>query len=159
MEAKKLNNTPSKVVVKKVISAGRQQVFEAWTNPELMKHWFTGGKGTAKATVDLKVGGKYTNEMLMEEKGTCEKEGKATDQINIKSYMHSGEYLEIKAPECLVFTWNSPSVQNTKVTVELKEAGTGTEVTITHELHSEEDCKGHNQGWNNALENLAQFLR
>jgi uncharacterized protein YndB with AHSA1/START domain len=135
------------VVVKKVIAADRARVFDAWTKPELMKHWYIGSKkGSAKCTVDLRVGGSYTNEMLIE------------NGNSVKSYMHSGEYLEIIPLERLVFTWNSAGVQNTTVTVELRDVSGGTEVTITHELPAEEDCPDHQEGWTHALSNLASYL-
>ena len=152
MEPKEKNNVNPKVIVKKIVSADRERVFDAWTKPELMHHWYVGGPGKSNSTVDLKVGGRYTNEMLVEE-ATC-----SHGSPGIKSYMHSGEYLEIVRPERLVFTWNSPSVQNTKVTVELREVSTGTEVTLTHELLSIKDCEGHQKGWTFALEALSSYL-
>lgn len=156
MQAKEKSNAVPSVVVKKIIHADRDRVFDAWTKPELMKHWFVGGKGTAKAAVDLRVGGKYTNEMLIEGSAACSGDG--VGETGIKSYFHHGEYLEIVRPERIVFTWNSPSVQNTIVTVELRAQGSATEVTITHELPTLADCKGHQEGWTYALSGLGAFL-
>ena len=154
MEKNKLNNLTSTVTVKKIIPAGIERVFDAWTKPEIMKNWYCGAKGIANATVDLRVGGKYTNEMLIEGESSCSSDA-ASDSSGVKSYMHTGEYLEISRPEKLVFTWNSPSVQNTIVTIDLKEVESGTEVTITHALPNEEACKGHTEGWTFALSTLS----
>ena len=155
MEARKANNGSHTVTVKKIINADRETVFEAWTKPEIMQQWYVGAKGTAKVEVDFRVGGRYSNEMLLE--GDCSSE-KAPGRNEIKSYLHYGEYLEIVRPERLVFMWNSPFVQNTTVTVELREVHSGTEVTITHELTSEEECQAHTQGWTYALEGLSTLL-
>ncbi len=123
------------VVVKKVVHADRERVFDAWTKPEMMQHWFVGAKGTAKTNVDLRVGGTYSNEMLLSGCG----DASPGDTGPVKSYMHDGEYLEIVRPERLVFTWNSPSVRNTKVTVELREVAVPTPcvstVLVTEYLH------------------------
>ena len=155
MEARKASSSAHTVIVKKIINADRETVFDAWTKPEIMQQWYVGAKGTAKVEVDLRVGGRYSNEMLLE--GDCSSE-KAPGRTEIKSFLHHGEYLEVVRPEKLVFTWNSPFVQNTTVTVELREVPTGTEVTITHELNSDEDCQSHSQGWTFALEGLSTML-
>lgn len=144
-----------KVIVKKIIHADQDKVFDAWTKPELMQHWFVGGKGTARVAVDLRVGGSYSNEMHIEGEATCSSAG-SKDGAQI--YAHHGQYLEITRPKRLVFTWNSPSVQNTKVTVDLRKVDEGTEVTITHELPTLEDCQGHEAGWTFALNGLAAYL-
>ncbi len=139
-----------KVVVRKIIKASRERIFEAWINPEIMARWFVGAKGVAKVTCDVQVGGNYTNEMVFEESWSSQ-----TKDSTSKSFQHYGTYLEVVPPERLVFTWNSPAVQNTRVTVELKERDAGTEVTITHELFaSEEELGSHTEGWTYAIESL-----
>lgn len=147
------DSTTASVIVKKIVNADRERVFEAWTNPEMMQHWFVGAKGRAQVAVDLRVGGEYSNEMFIEGKGTCQEEGPPSGR-----YLHHGKYLEIIRPERLVFSWNSPFVQNTTVTVELREVESGTEVTITHQLNAPSECEGHRGGWTYALGSLGDFL-
>jgi len=152
-----------KVIVKKIIHADPERVFEAWTKPELMNQWYVGGKGTASTKVDLRVGGSYTNTMHIEMdehscKGCNSEVGATAPKGSIQSFLHEGTYLEITRPTRLVFTWNSPSVQNTVVTVDLRAVELGTEVTITHELQSQEACESHQGGWTYALEGLAKYL-
>src|SRR6266849_5312892 len=49
-----------KLQVKRRIKAKWQNVFEAWTKPELMQKWFAPGAMTvASAVADLRVGGSY----------------------------------------------------------------------------------------------------
>lgn len=156
MNLKEKNNLDVQVVVKKVINASRERVFDAWTKPELMAKWYCGGPGRSESAVDLRVGGEYTNNMFIVGESTCLTDREPGE--NEECYKHSGEYLEIKRPEKLVFTWTSPSVQNTIVTVELKEVNQGTEITITHLLASAEQSEGHQKGWTFALETLATFI-
>jgi uncharacterized protein YndB with AHSA1/START domain len=156
MSTKEKNSLPQ-VIVKKVIHATRERVFDAWTKPELMNQWYVGGKGYARTAVDLRVGGKYINEMLVEGESSCTASRKSAAG-SLDSYLHHGEYVEIERPSRLVFTWNSPAVQNTTVTVEFREVPDGTEVTITHTLPSVENCPGHTEGWTMALANLGALL-
>jgi uncharacterized protein YndB with AHSA1/START domain len=153
MKTESTNNTEATVIVKKVIRASRERIFEAWTKPEIMNQWYVGGEGCARTAVDLRVGGKYINEMLISGEATCESSQAKTE--GSQSYLHHGEYLKIEYPSKLMFTWNSPSVQGTTVTVDLREVRDGTEVTITHQLHKVESCEGHQEGWTFALNKLA----
>ena len=106
MIEKESNSQPT-VMVKKIIHADRERVFDAWTKPEMMKHWYVGAAGRSVSTVELTVGGKYTNNMFITGQSTCnENQGSEKEE---KCYFHHGEYLEIKRPEKIVFTWNSPS--------------------------------------------------
>jgi uncharacterized protein YndB with AHSA1/START domain len=151
-----VDKSGSKVVVRRVVRASRERVFDAWTKPELMQHWYVGAKGTSRSTVDLRIGGAYSNEMLLE--GQCaDSEGGNVNTVphGIRSYLHHGTYLEIVRPERLVFTWNSPAAKDSRVTVELRAVDNGTEVTITHELLASDQLDSHHEGWSFALAGLA----
>ncbi|MBN9287978.1 MAG: hypothetical protein BGO43_00530 [Gammaproteobacteria bacterium 39-13] len=133
------------LVIKRTISASCEEVFAAWSQPELMKKWlFPLRPGWhALASNDFKVGGHYKQEMI------------AADG---KVYAHTGIYQEIIPNQKIVFTWNSDSVQNTLVTIELRPEGNKTELTLIHELlPNEEQKKNHNEGWEGCLDNLSQF--
>jgi uncharacterized protein YndB with AHSA1/START domain len=105
--------------------------------------------------VDLRVGGKYEQEMIVGgDVGTCSHGHEAGEVL-----LHHGEYLEIKPPEKLVFTWNSHIVENTRVTIDLKDMGDSTEIWLTHELLPTEEAKqGHEGGWNGAFVKLEKLL-
>ena len=151
---KKRNNPPA-LVIRRVIHAKRDKVFAAWTKPEIMSQWFFCRTGSAVVTNDFRVGGSYKNLMTHEPEG-----GKGSGcGSDSSTHMHSGEYLEIIPPEKLVFTWNSHVVQNSRVTVELKDLGDSTELTLTHELlETEELRQQHSGGWEGCLENLLNYL-
>jgi len=153
----KIESTP-KLVVRKTVKGTREQVFDAWTKPEIMQKWLFPGAWSAKSSNELKVGGSYTHEMIGDGGGSeCETEAANKPEGRI---VHTGKYLEIHRPEKLVFTWNSPFVQNTKVTVELRDLTGSTEVVLTHELLETEDLrKRHSDGWNGCLSNLAGYFQ
>ena len=133
----------TKLVIKRLLKADRKRVFSALTDPQKMTQWFYGMEtGQARVTCDLRVGGKYSIEMVNEEQ-TC---------------VPGGEYLEIVPPEKLVFTWSVDGlVEDSKVTIELFERGKQTELVLTHEL-PEEVSEPHAQGWKNCLDHLEALL-
>jgi uncharacterized protein YndB with AHSA1/START domain len=131
-----------RVVVRRVVSAPRTQVFALWTDAERMPEWILAG---GSATLDVRVGGKYHLDM----------------HYQGKSYPHDGEYLEVSPPERLVFTWISegtnwkPSI----VTIELVDLGDRTEVLLTHEgLPNAESAVSHEQGWTEILDWLERLV-
>lgn len=152
------NHTPPSLVVRRVIRAKRDRVFQAWTDPNKMKDWFFCGEGRANVSNELKVGGSYRNEMIMEPSpdhgNACGGPGGKNVQV------HTGEYIEILPPERVVFTWSSSIVKNSRVTVEFRDLGDATEVVITHDrLETEELRRLHTLGWEGCLGNLEKFLK
>lgn len=142
---------PPKLVIRRVIKAKRERVFDAWTNPEIMCKWFFCKEGKAIVKNDFKVGGTYENEMI-------HTNGCATS-LDSSSHLHYGEYVEISPPEKIVFTWNSALVKNSRVTVELQNMGESTELTLTHELLETENLRDqHRMGWEGCLINLLNYM-
>lgn len=134
--------------LRRTFPAPRERVFQAWTDPEQVKKWF-GPKGCTcpEAELDLRVGGRYR--FVLEEP-----DGR---------HIVTGEYVEISAPERLVFTWkweHSPKDSpETLVTVEFLPKGDGTEMVLTHERFPAEDLRDlHDQGWTSSMECLAELL-
>lgn len=132
------------LVIRRTIAAPREQIFDCLTTPEKMVKWFYAMEGgQARASVDLRVGGKYVIEMF-NEKGD-------------KHEPH-GTYLEIIPPERLVFTWTTKGyATDSKVTIELFERSGGTELVLTHEL-PEDMIEPHRQGWMTCLGHLEALL-
>jgi uncharacterized protein YndB with AHSA1/START domain len=133
----------------RVFSAPRDLVFKAWVEVEQMKRWFCPyDHWGVEVTNDPRVGGAYRIVM----KNTDTKE----DNIV------RGVYREIRAPERLIFTWqweNSPEFPETLVTVEFRDLGGKTELTLTHEaLPTPELRDKHTHGWNLCLARLAKAV-
>ena len=133
--------------VTKLIFAKRDKVFAAWTNPEIMKHWFMPqGMSVVNAESDVRVGGNF----------------RATMQGPDGSFTAYGTYREIVDGRKLVFThhWEEGDRRETLVTVELSDQDGGTLVTLTHAgLADEASVKGHGEGWTSTLDNLAGYFR
>jgi uncharacterized protein YndB with AHSA1/START domain len=133
----------------RVFNAPRDLVFSAWVEVEQMKRWFCPyDHWTLDITNDPRIDGAYR--IVMKNPDTKE------------NHIVRGIYREIRAPERLVFTWQSetiPGFPETLVTVELRDLGGKTELTLTHEaLPTPELRDRHTHGWNLCLERLGKAL-
>jgi uncharacterized protein YndB with AHSA1/START domain len=131
--------------VERILNASRQRVFAAWTDPTVMSRWFFAEPDwTAIVSNDLRIGGTYRIQMQPPDR---------------PEFVAFGEYLEIEPISKLVFTWNSPLVQHTRVTIALEEFGEKTGFKLTHELFSDaETARRDGGGWQGCLNNLVLFL-
>lgn len=131
-------------------AAPREQVFDAWTNPEVLRRWWAVGPtwDTPLAEVDPREGGSYRLSMR-------------TDTGEVHT-VH-GEYREVQPPARLAYTWSwdeGPEAamagsESTLVVVEFVEDGDGTLVRLTHSGFADERIRDmHNQGWQGVLANL-----
>jgi len=136
-------STKTALVVSKRFAASPEKVFAAWTDPDSVGKWLS-PFGTARATIDPRVGGSFQIVMVGPD----------------AEIEHTGEYLEIDRPRRLVFTWKSPYTgpAPSLVTVELRPDGSGTELTLRHERLPEEHVEAHTGGWAQILENLEKQL-
>jgi len=136
-------------------TAPRQNVFRAWTDPEVLKRWWCpDGWAPAEIEVDLRVGGAYR--IGMRRIGMRRGEG------GPPVYVY-GSFLEVQTPEKLVYTWHWENafehMPKTRVTVEFVESGGATEVVLIHEHLPEIGvCLRHRSGWMAAWERLERSL-
>lgn len=137
--------------VSQLIHADAGRLFDAWTQPDSLKHWWRmegEGWAFAGATIDLRPGGRYRVGMTGPG-GT--------------PHFAVGEYKVVDRPRRLVFTWEweeeASRVGDTLVTVEFKPVGPGrTDVVITHERFATEgQMKGHESGWTQLLRLLGRY--
>ena len=134
------------LVVRRVMPVAREHVFAAWLEPAGLARWMCSGDITrATADVDPRVGGQFRITMI-EADGT--------------GHEHWGEYLAIEPPSLLSFTWISVSTdrQPSTVTVELRERGTGTELTLTHRRLPASKVEAHRKGWTAIVGKLEAVL-
>jgi len=134
------------VVVRKILPASREEVFDAWLDSEGMRQWMCPGPVTSsEVTLDPRVGGRFR--ILMKSPKT--------------DYDHTGEFRVLDRPSKLQFTWVSAGTDNreTLVTVELHERGTQCELVLTHErFPREEAVSQHKQGWSEIVDKLGAYL-
>lgn len=137
------------LTVQRSFDARREEVFDAWTSPEVMRRWLAGELDwtTPAAEVDLRPGGRLRVSM-------AEAGGEPV-------HTFEGTYLEVVPPERLVFTmgWlgeDADGVTST-VTVEFRDQG-GRTTVVLHQtgLASEESRDNHEDGWASCLTNLEQ---
>ena len=126
-------------------SASAERVFDAWLDPTRVGRWlFATPTGTVvRAEIDARVGGRFH----------------IVDRRDGEDVLHTGEYLELERPRRLVFTFGVPkySPEYDRVTVEIKPAGSGCELTLTHDV-TPQWADGARGGWVGILEALATAL-
>lgn len=129
------------------IAATPEQLYAAWTEPELMRGWMA---RTVEA--DVRVGGRYRMEV---------------DQPDGLVHVFTGQYLELDPPHRLVMTFAAEGpgidepIADEKVTVLLEQVGDGrTRVTIrntwTGEAWGDDAYDALREGWGLWLDLLAQ---
>jgi uncharacterized protein YndB with AHSA1/START domain len=80
------------VVVRRAVAAGRERVFNSWTDPDQLRRWWgPSGFTCPEAVVDLRPGGSYR--LVMQPPG-----GGPLMSV-------TGTYREVDPPTRLVYTW------------------------------------------------------
>ena len=147
--------------IRRTFAAPREIVFAAWAEREQLEKWMCRDVPAHVIThhvQDIRTGGRY----LMEVRDPGKRE----------TYWGQGDYLEVKPPEKIVFSWSwtkqeadgsrsklNPESPETQVTVEFFARGDATEIVLTHAgFFSEKDRQEHDGGWNGCFVALARIL-
>jgi uncharacterized protein YndB with AHSA1/START domain len=159
--------------IERIFNAPRKSVWEAWTDPEIVKKWW-GPKGftSPSAKIDLKVGGKYIFSM----------HGPKGTEFD-KDLYSAGIYQEIIPMEKLVVSDYFSDEKGDKIdpssvgmdpdmpdemraTVKFQEEPHGkTRLTILYPIPGSKtqfeamQNSGMIEGWNSTLDKLADFLK
>ncbi|MGA2454824.1 MAG: SRPBCC domain-containing protein [Solirubrobacteraceae bacterium] len=134
--------------LERTYDAPPEDVFDAWTNPEVLRRWWVANPAwrTPVADVDLRVGGAYRLSMEDPDAG--------------KFHTVRGEYREVRRPERLVYSWcweedDGRTGHVSTVQVDFLDEGERTTVVLEHtDLPSPESRDGHSEGWQTCLEML-----
>jgi len=140
------------VTITRILNASRERVFAAWTDPALMNQWFSPSADfDITAQTDLRVGGSFEVGMYQRKLGT--------------THTVIGKYIEIIPPEKIVMSWDWKESNPTDpatgsiVTVELRDLGGKTELTLTHALIEIAGSRlGHTQGWTSSTNRLVRLF-
>ncbi|KRB40637.1 SRPBCC domain-containing protein [Phenylobacterium sp. Root700] len=139
--------TAATIVVSHRFDASLERVFDAWLDPaRAAKFLFATPTGEiVKVEIDARVGGGFLIIDRRPEIGDAE---------------HFGRYVEIDRPRRLVFDFAARKDMKdaTRVTIEIVPAGTGCELTLTHEGVWQDYAERTQGGWTMILEGLAQAL-
>ena len=140
-------STPRELVITRVFDASRALVFEAWTKPEHLVHWFCpNGFTLPVCEIDFRVGG--SQRLCMRASGGWE------------HYVH-GVYREIVPPERIVWTSAFEDVPGSEVltTVTFADHDGKTKLTVHQTYSFESDAtRGAPQGWTETLDHLAAYV-
>lgn len=134
--------SPAKVVVRRVIAAPQEVLFNAWLDAASLSAWLRPfDTFETKVTMDAVEGGEF--DIVM-----CTPGGEVP---------HHGEFLVIDPHKRLVFTWISEHTYGkaSLVTVEFAPSGKATEIVLTHEQLPDDKLAAHNGGWTSGIEKLA----
>jgi uncharacterized protein YndB with AHSA1/START domain len=143
----------AKLRLEREFEATPEEVFDAWTNPEVLARWWMAWPNwdCPGCEVDLRVGGQYV---------LRSRDGKS-------GIVHAvaGEYREVDRPRRLVYTWcwqGESGVEPglvTLVTVDFVALGERTRVVVEHVgLGSEDSRARHGEGWNGAFDSLRERI-
>jgi uncharacterized protein YndB with AHSA1/START domain/predicted enzyme related to lactoylglutathione lyase len=139
-------NSSTSLTIRRFIPAPRHRVFAAFTNPEDYVKWVGPAPDQCLgAKLDARTGGKYSVRMKGHDGGET---------------VVSGEYLEVRSPERLVFTWSWEDADKTpsQVTVDFFEVEGGTDLQLTHEkLPTIQSRDNHAHGWAGSFDKLTTF--
>jgi uncharacterized protein YndB with AHSA1/START domain len=142
------------VTIEKIINSPIERVWQAWTDPDDMKHWFTAYTGSQTEVIqfDVTEGGK----------------------VRLKFSGAAGEYtwtyIKIAKPKQLIFDildFSLPQFADVGVggvcNVGFEDLGKKTRVTISGELPDEMNSESMRQmaeqGWGGTLDRLNDYLK
>jgi uncharacterized protein YndB with AHSA1/START domain len=142
---------PDAIRLERTVRARAEAVFDAWLRPEVLRRWWPAGADwqTPVAEVDPRVGGQLRLVM------------RSPDG---EEFGGAGEYLEIKRPTRLVFTWTwdghegHEGTQVIEVDFDQRADGSTQVVVINRGLPDEESKRSHREGWEASLDNLDRAL-
>jgi uncharacterized protein YndB with AHSA1/START domain len=151
---------PVTVTVERHIAAPPERVFDAWLDPESVRHWLfaTPGGVMERVEVDPRVGGGFTIVERREgENGAAQSPGLRDGGPILAE--HFGEYVEIERPRRLAFDfWTSFSEERTRVSVAIAPDGEGALLTLTHDGVWADWEEKTRQGWTTILDGLVHAL-
>jgi len=144
-----VNVQSEQLQLERTFDAPREEVFRAWTDPEVLRRWWAAQPTweSPLAETDVRVGGRYRLSMRDPDSG--------------EEHTVGGEYVEVTPPERLVYTWTwegsdeDSTSAGSIVTVEFREDGDGTTVVLTHDgITDGQSRDNHAHGWSGCLDNL-----
>ena len=130
--------------LKRTFDAPVERVFDAWTDPEVLRRWWAAGPDwtTAAVELDLRIGGGYRLTM-------CDPEGTPCTVL--------GEFVEVDRPRRLAYTrrWAGGEEGDSLVAVRFVERDGRTTVLLEHTgLPDPKSRDEHERGWSACLDNL-----
>jgi len=140
---------PAKVVrIERTFDASAEDVFDAWTSPEVIRRWFRPAKDWQEpsAEVDLRVGGAIRVVM------------RSPDGEPVGA---GGEYTEIDRPHRLAFTWTFDDDPSNRQMIELEleeRDGVTTVLFVNSGISERERRDSQYDGWSTCFDEIERVL-
>jgi uncharacterized protein YndB with AHSA1/START domain len=136
------------VRIERSFRASAEDVFDAWTSPEVMRRWLhvASDWGTPEAEVDLRVGGGVRLVM------------RRPDGTQVEMW---GEYTLIDRPRRLAMRWTFEDDPANEQLLELtfsESEGSTTVLLINSEIAGDARRDSQDRGWRGCLEQLERLL-
>jgi len=159
------DNNVSELTITRFFKAPVELIWQAWTDPVMVKHWWGPKDFTAPfSKIDLRVGGKYLSDM------------RSPDG---KDFWSTGVFCEVEPLKRLVMTdsfadengnvvpathydMGSDFPQELLIKVIFQEEEGQTKVTLNHSSNEKIDAEMLNdmeQGWNESFDKLNEYLK
>jgi uncharacterized protein YndB with AHSA1/START domain len=142
-------NEQRELRIERTFAAPAESVYDAWTNPEVMRRWYHCGPdwATPEVELDLRVGGRVRVVMRKPDGSEVEL---------------SGEYTEIDRPHRLAMTCtfsDDPSGTEQSIELSFSEAdGATTVVLLNSRIPTEARRDSQQWGWGGCLDELGRAL-
>jgi uncharacterized protein YndB with AHSA1/START domain len=136
------------VRIERTFAASADDVFDAWTSPEVMRRWLHVAPdwGTPEAELDLRVGGKVRVVMRRPDGSEVEAQG---------------EYTLIDRPHRLVMTWTFDDDPSNEQLIELsfsESEGSTTVLMLNSGISTDKRRDAQYEGWHGCLDELERVL-
>jgi uncharacterized protein YndB with AHSA1/START domain len=136
------------VRIERTFAASPEDVFDAWTSPEVMRRWFHVAPDwdTPEAEVDPRVGGKVRVVM------------RRPDGTEVGA---QGEYTLIDRPRRLVMTWTFDEDPSNEQLIELsfsESDGSTTVLMVNSGIATDERREDQDEGWRGCFGELERVL-
>jgi uncharacterized protein YndB with AHSA1/START domain/DNA-binding HxlR family transcriptional regulator len=136
------------VRIERTFAASAEEVFDAWTSPEVMRRWFhvASDWGTPEAEVDLRVGGRVRVVMRRPDGSEVEAQG---------------EYTVIDRPNRLVMTWAFEDDPSNEQLIELSFSeweGSTAVLMVNSGISTAERRDSQDWGWRGCFDELGRVL-
>lgn len=134
--------------IERTFAASPEDVFDAWTSPEVMRRWLHCAPdwGTPEADVDLRVGGQV-RVVMRKAHGT---------EVQMQ-----GEYRLIDRPHRLVMTWTFDDDPSNEQLIELSfsgSEGSTTVLMVNSGISTDRRRDDQDEGWHGCMRELERLL-
>lgn len=149
------HNETNDLAITRVIDVPRERVWEAWTNPEVLKQWFCPRPWrVTDCTIELHPGGRFHTTMAGPDGEVMPNPGVILEVVPFERLVTTDAYTE---------AWKPAEKPFMTAIVEFEDLGGKTRYTATARHWNVEDRIAHEKmgfydGWNTALDQLIELV-